>query len=59
MAAQDGMDALPQGARPLAVDDPQVEDATLEAGLDVVGEESAKLLGPESVQIQNSIDRHP
>jgi hypothetical protein len=51
------MHGLAQGARPLAVHDPHLEDPALAAGVEIIRHHVLHLARVERVQIQRAVDR--
>ena len=51
------MDDPAQDALPLAMDDANVEDPRVTAGIEVVADDVPGVLGPELVQVEEPVDR--
>ncbi len=56
MAAQNGMDRAEKRARAFAVNDAELENASIAAGCDVIEKEFLDLARLKSVQIEHAID---
>jgi hypothetical protein len=55
--AQNCVNAAPENARPLSVDDSQLQNPSIPALVDVFGDQVLNLLGVKGVQVENSVDR--